>query len=239
MPKKSTQKPPTLITLTLPENEDTRHGGTVLVQRGDLARLHQFTYTRIADLSEIIAEALIAFAAVEADPPVIADAPLPAPTLTKQTATPTPPAEPTVDIPLKKGAKPVKLSHLKIVGGETDAAAYRQAVLLAGKLIDGKLWDGESPIRIDDVYTLAKKLKHLTERDLSMFTLGDFVHVGMVEASDTAETLSDESDGPDEVDGDDKPLTIPSLSFAIAPPRKTPISANGQPNGASDQTALL
>ena len=73
MPKKSTQKPSTIITLTLPENEDATHGGTLLVQRGDLARLHQFTYTRIADLSEIIADALIAFAAVEADPPVIPD----------------------------------------------------------------------------------------------------------------------------------------------------------------------
>ena len=217
MPKKSTQKPPTLITLTLPENEDTRHGGTVLVQRGDLARLHQFTYTRIADLCEIIAEALIAFAAVEADPPVIADAPLPAPTLTKQTATPTPPAEPTVDIPLKKGAKPVKLSHLKIVGGETDAAAYRQAVLLAGKLIDGKLWDGESPIRIDDVYALAKKMKHLTARDMALFALEDFVQVG--EAADGDEAP---------VKTEDEPLIL-----------ETPISPVISTNGASQTTALL
>lgn len=235
MPKKSTQKPPTVITLTLSENDDATPGGTLLVQRGDLARLHQFTYTRIADLSEISAEALIAFAAVEADPPMIADAPPPAPPSTKKTATPAPPAEPTVDVPLKKGTKAVKISHLKLVSGETDAAAYRQAVLLAGKLIDGKLWDGETPIRVDDVYALAKKLKHLSERELSLFTLQDFVQVGTLEPGD----VPDEPDVFDEVDGDAEPLTIPSVSFAITPPRKTPISANGHHNGASDQTALL
>jgi len=232
MPKKSTQTPPTVITLTLPENEDATHGGTLLVQRGDLARLHQFTYTRIADLSEIIADALIAFAAVEADPPMIAEAPPPASPPTKKTATPTLPVAPTVDVPLKKGTKAVKISHLKLVGGETDAAAYRQAVLLAGKLIDGKLWDGETPIRIDDVYALAKKLKPLTERDLSLFTLQDFVQVGTLEPSDTPEETADEPDLPDEIDEDIEPLTL-------TPPRTTPISANGHHNGASDQTALL
>jgi hypothetical protein len=86
--------------------------------------------------------------------------------------------EPTIDIPLKKGTLAVKISYLKIIGGETDAAAYRQAVLIAGKLIDGKLWDGASPIRIDDVYTTLKKMKHLSEREMSLFTLEDFVQVG-------------------------------------------------------------
>jgi hypothetical protein len=161
---------------------------------------------------------------------VITEAP-PTPPVTTKKPVP-PPAEPTVDIPLKKGKKAVKISHLKIVGGETDAAAYRQAVLLAGKLIDGKLWDGESPIRIDDVYALAKKLKHLTERDLSMFTLQDFVQVGTLEPDDVPEETADEPNVFDEVDEDSAALTI-------VPPRKTPISANGHHNGASDQTALL
>lgn len=60
-------------------------------------------------------------------------------------------------MPLRKGTKAARISHLRLVGGETGhvdtpvvAAAYRQAVLLAGKLIDGRLWDGEMPIRIDD-----------------------------------------------------------------------------------------
>ncbi|MBE2271173.1 MAG: hypothetical protein IAE80_23265 [Anaerolinea sp.] len=168
----------TVITLTLPAVADESKSGTLLVQRGDLARVHPFTYTQIADLTEVIADALVAFAAVEADPPILPETqPPPKPQSTKQVETPQLNAEPTVDVPLKKGTKAVKISHLKIVGGETDAAAYRQAVQIAGKLIDGKLWDGASPIRIDDVYALAKKMKHLTERDLSLFTLDDFVQV--------------------------------------------------------------
>ena len=229
MTMKTVQKPPTVITLTLPETDDETRAGTLLVQRGDLARLHQFTYTRIADLTEVIADALIAFAAVEADPPVIPDLPLPKPQPRKQVEQPAPPSEPTVDIPLKKGKKTVKISHLKLVGGETDAAAYRQAVQLASILIDGKLWDGESPIRIDDVYALAKKMKHLTARDMPLFALTDFVQVGAVDSDDTTNELTDEP-----VDEDDEPLTL-------TPPREVIHSANGHPrtNGASDPTALL
>ena len=83
--------------------------------------------------------------------------------------------EPTIEIPLKKGTKAVKISHIKIVRGESDAAAYRQATMLAGRLIDGNLWDGETAIHFDDVYAVAKKMKHLTDKDLSLFTLADFV----------------------------------------------------------------
>jgi hypothetical protein len=224
MPKKSTPKPPTVITLTLPENEDATPGGTLLVQRGDLARLHQFTYTRIADLSEIIAEALIAFAAVEADPPVITEAPPTPPVTTKKPVSP--PAEPTVDIPLKKGKKAVKISHLKIVSGETDAAAYRQAVQLAAILIDGKLWDGETPIRIDDVYALAKKMKFLTARDMPLFALTDFVQTG-------DPTESDDTPLIDEVDDED--------ALTLEAPQHPVISSNGHhgTNGAAEQSALL
>jgi hypothetical protein len=227
MSKKTVQNPPTVITLTLPENDSDSRDGTLLIQRGDLARVHQFIYERVADLTEVIADALIAFAAVEADPPVITEAPPPALPSTKKTDTPTPPTEPTVDIPLKKGKKTIRISHLKLTGGETDAAAYRQAVQLAAILIEGKLWDGETPIRIDDVYALAKKVKHLTERDLSLFALTDFVQVGAVEP----EPIADE---PDEVsaidDEDDEPLTL-------TPPHELTHSANGY--HASDQTALL
>jgi hypothetical protein len=49
------------------------------------------------------------------------------------------------------------------------------AVLIAGKLIDGKLWDGASPICINHVYAMLKKIKHLSEREMSLFTLDDFV----------------------------------------------------------------
>lgn len=172
--KASTNSHSTVITLTLPD--DATESAVIVAQRGDLARVHPFTYTRVADLTEVIAEALAGLAEVEAAPPVISE-PEPAkpkPTA-KKPAKPTPSDEPTVDVPLKKGTRAVKASHIQIVGGESDAAAYRQAVVLAGRLIDGKLWDGNSPIRFDDVYRVAHKMKYLTDRNFSLFTLADFV----------------------------------------------------------------
>jgi hypothetical protein len=219
MPEHTESRPQkaTVITLTLPESDSDSRDGTLLIQRGDLARLHQFTYTRIADLSEIIADALIALADVEANPPVIAET-LPgasAPARNKK-ASPSPempPIEPTVDIPLKKGKKAVRISHLKLIGGETDAAAYRQAVQIASVLIDGRLWDGDTLIRIDDVYALAKKMKHLTAKDMALFSLEDFVQVGSVEPEPAAD----------------------QETSSILPPQEFPHSANG----ASAQTTLL
>lgn len=181
----------TVITLTL--SEDEAKSGTILVQRGDLARIHHFTYSHIGDLTEIIADALIGLDAVEADPPVITEVP-PEPPMPKKSAKPTP-SEPTVDVPLKKGTKAVRISHIKITGGETDAAAYRQAVLLAGKLIDGKLWDGETPIRFDDVYRVARKMKFLTAADFSLFKLENFVETGDPTAADSE--LSSIQSAPD------------------------------------------
>lgn len=166
--------PKTILTLTLPD--DPTENAVIVAQRGDLARVHPFTYTRVGDLTEVIAEALVGLAEVETAPPVISE-PEPAkpkPTA-KKPAKPTSSDEPTIDVPLKKGTRTVKASHIQIVGGESDAAAYRQAVVLAGRLIDGKLWDGGSPIRFDDVYRVAHKMKYLTDRDFSLFTLTDFV----------------------------------------------------------------
>lgn len=178
----------TIITLTLPDSENETRDGTILVQRGDLARIHQFTYGHIGDLSEIIAKALVAMSAVEADPPAVTEIlpPLSAP---KKVAKPVA-SEPTVDVPLKKGTKAVRISRIKIIAGETDAAAYRQAALLAGKLIDGKLWDGETPIRFDDVYRVAKKMKFLTDRDFSLFKLEDFVQTGDADEPQPSESIA-------------------------------------------------
>lgn len=181
--------PPTIITLTLPTLSE---GGillecdtaTLLLQRGDLAHLRQFTYSEMEDITAAINEACLALATVEAEPPVIPEPPKAEPK-TKAEADPKPAVaeEPTIDIPLKKGTLAVNISHLKIVSGETDAAAYRQAVLIGGKLIDGKLWDGQSPIRIDDVYATMKKMKHLSDKELSLFTLEDFVCLTQSDAS--------------------------------------------------------
>ena len=182
--------PPTVITLTLPDRDTSQDTATIFVQRGDLARIHQFTYSHIGDLSDIIADALIGLDAVEADPPVIPEAPVTTPPARKATKPTIPaPSEPTVDVPLRKGTKAVRISHIKITGGETDAAAYRQATLLAGRLIDGKLWDGETPIRFDDVYRVAKKMKYLTDGDFSLFKLEDFVQVGGIPTDTQTDAL--------------------------------------------------
>lgn len=229
MSKKAVQKPPTAITLTLPESESESREGMLLIQRGDLAHLNRFTYTRIADLTEIIAEALIALSTVEAEPPMITEVPAVPPVSARKPVPP--PAEPTVDIPLKKGKKAVKISYLKLTGGETDAAAYRQAVQLAAILIDGKLWDGDTPIRIDDVYALAKKMKHLTARDMSLFSLTDFVQVGAVERELTSDE-TDEASAIDDEDDESLMLTLPD-DIAHSP------TGHHRANGSSAQTALL
>lgn len=178
--KQNNEPSPTVITLTLPTPSE---GGippepataTLLIQRGDLAHIRQFTYHILEDTTTAIKEAYLALAAIEAEPPVIPETTKVA-SKGKAVAEPIAEEEPTIDIPLKKGVKAVKISHLKIIGGETDAAAYRQAVLIAGKLIDGKLWDGQSPIRIDDVYATAKKMKGLSDKEIGgLFTLADFV----------------------------------------------------------------
>lgn len=235
MPKQN-ETPPTLITLTLPTPheggipEDERTA-TLLIQRGELAHLRQFHYNGyLPDVMEAIRDATQALGAVEDNPPVIPEAKPAAAKPTSKAGSklmPKPEAEePTISVPLKKGSIDLKISHLKLTGGETDAAAYRQAVLLAGKLIDGKLWDGECPIRIDDVYTLAKKMKHLTERDLSLFALTDFVQTGeTIEADDTS--LIDEADDED--------------ALTLEAPQHPVISSNRHhdTNGAAEQSALL
>lgn len=190
MSNRKIETPPTIITLTLPTPvgggiAPERATATLLIQRGELAHVRQFHYHGVlSDMFDAIREAHEALGQIEDNPPVIPDLPEenpksePKKAKAAQNHQPQADEEPTIDIPLKKGTKAVKLSHLKIVGGETDAAAYRQAVLIAGKLIDGKLWDGESPIRINDVYATIKKMQYLTDKDFSMFKLEDFVQVG-------------------------------------------------------------
>jgi hypothetical protein len=231
--KQSTKQaaPPTVITLTLLEDDGIEHQGTLLIARGDLAHVRHFTYLGVSDLAAAIKEAYIALAAVEAEPPVIPEAskvvPKSEPKAKAKGNAVTEPVveeEPTIDIPLKKGVKAVKMSHLKIVGGETDAAAYRQAVLIAGKLIDGKLWDGQSPIRIDDVYVTMKKMKHLSEREMSLFTLEDFVQIGG--AADVPEAIEDLESDVVEVEDDDIETELPVMMTSPSL-NGTTFSANG------------
>ena len=205
----SEETPPTVITLTLPTPErggiaPERATATLLIQRGDLAQVRQFHYTGyLPDVMEAIREATEALSVLADNPPVVPDLPAEKPRpepkkKAKATQKPQPQAdeEPTIDIPLRKGVKAVKMSHLKIVGGENDAAAYRQAVLIAGRLIAGGLWDGESQIRINDVYTTMKNMKHLTDRDFSLFSLEDFVQTG---AATGITDTSDEDDNTKDI----------------------------------------
>ncbi|MBL8162792.1 MAG: hypothetical protein JNJ61_12465 [Anaerolineae bacterium] len=240
------EPPPTIITLTLPTPSEggiplERATATLLIQRGDLAHVRQFTYVVMEDMTTAIKEAYLALAAVEAEPPVIPEAPKAAPKSEpkakakgKVAAEPAVvEEEPTIDIPLKKGTLAVRISHLKLVGGETDAAAYRQAVLIAGKLIDGKLWDGTSPIRIDDVYVTMKKMKHLSEREMSLFTLEDFVQVGGT--TDVPEAAADVEQ--DAVEGEDDDIeTEPLLMTTIPSLNGKTFSTNGHhPDHAADE----
>jgi len=174
---------PVVITITLPVNEGDE--ATLLIQRGDLAHMRQFAYTDLDDVSPVLQEAANALMLMESDPPLISEVPPPTPKATMKPDRKPEPDEPTIEIPLKKGTATIKISHLKITGGETDAAAYRQAVLIAGKLMDGKLWDGTSPICIDDVYVTAKKLKHLSDKELSLFALDDFVQISSMSEAHT------------------------------------------------------
>ncbi len=173
MAGKSHTKTPslTIFTLALPDLEGE---GTLLVQRGELAHVRQFVYAAETDFTALVRQALDALAVIESDPPIIADPPPTAKTPVQAAPEPAQPPEPTIDIPLKKGVMAVPISYLKITGGETDAAAYRQAVQIAGKLVSGGLWDGKTPIRFDDVYRAHKKISGLSDKELSLFTLEDF-----------------------------------------------------------------
>ena len=98
MAGKSRTKTPslTIFTLTLPDLEGE---GTLLVQRGELAHVRQFVYAPETDFTALVHQALDALAAIESDPPVIADAPPPAKTPAQAAPEPAQPPEPTIDIP--------------------------------------------------------------------------------------------------------------------------------------------
>ncbi len=184
---------PVIITLTLPAPNDD---GTLLIQRGDLAHLCQFAYTPEMDFTTLIQQALTALVGVENNPPVIPDEP---PRKAAVTATPPPsPAEspePMIHVPskTKKGTTAVPAHCLRMVGGETDEAAQQQAVKVAGRLLDSGLWDGKTPIGIDDVHAVQHRLDGLTDKELKLlFTLEQFVQVDP-ETPATDETRDDDN----------------------------------------------
>jgi hypothetical protein len=205
---------PTIVTLTLPANE--ADPATMLIQRGELAYVRLFPRRNEEgeqiDINAMIDLAYINLGIVESAPPVIPappDPPKPAPrpatasTYVGNHAPKAKPQEPMIDI--KSGATtrghtvttrvPARFVQL----AQPDQQA--QALPLLGKLIEGKLWDGKSPIRIDDVPALEKKLKYLSAKDLALYSLTDLVQPGEdIPWVPPAEPEPDieEADGPEE-----------------------------------------
>ena len=172
-----------IITIVMPPDKPT----TLIMQRGDLAVTHTYLGNIPGGHNDrnALDHAYDRLTALEANPPVVPALPAEKPkSKTKRGKGTRAQAaqvdqEPTIDVPLAKGTQAVKISHIKIVGGESDAVAYRQAVTVAGLLIDGGLWDGESQIRFEDVYATAKKIKGMTPNEIgSLFTLEEFVQTG-------------------------------------------------------------
>jgi hypothetical protein len=188
MSKKKDAPFPTVITLTLPEPDSE---GTLLIQRGDLARMSQFDHTSETDFTAVIQQAMAALAYVESDPPVIPDPP-PRKT-TAKAAPPSEPPEPMLDIPTKtkKGTTAIPARCLQVIG-EADKAAQEQVLKVAGRLLDSELWDGNTPIGINDAPAVLRRLDGLTDKELKvLFKLEQFVQVNPVVARDEPDTSQD------------------------------------------------
>lgn len=175
MPKKkrTTVLPPTVITLTLPQPGEM---GSLLIQRGDLAHLCQFAHTAETDFTDVIQQAHTALADVESNPPEVPDTP---PRKTAAKAAPQlKPEEPMLDVPTKtkKGTTPIPARCLTITGGAADENAQQQALQIAGRLLNSGLWDGKTPIGINDVTAVKHRLDRLSDKELKvLFTLEQFV----------------------------------------------------------------
>lgn len=190
MSKTQNTPTPTIITLTLPELESE---GALLIQRGDLAHMSQFPYTTEIDFTALIRQALAALAVVESEPPVIPDEP-PRKTTTRTVAPPEP-SEPMLDIPTKakKGTTAIPARFVQIIDGEADEAAQQQALKVAGRLLDSELWDGKTPIAINDAPAVLRRLDGLTDKELKvLFRLEQFVQVNPKADEDNAAPLPED-----------------------------------------------
>jgi hypothetical protein len=180
-----TVTPATILTIHLPSI--TEAPATLLIQHGELAHLRQFAYSDAAGLGVVIAQGMEALELVEANPPVIPEAPKaePKPTAPRKPAAKAAPAPAedaklTLDIPLRKGVRKIAASLLHLPDDEAERAA---ALALAGRLIDGKLWDASMPIRICDVEDATRKLRYLSDKELALFTLEEFAEVLATESA--------------------------------------------------------
>ena len=169
MPKKTKKSEPTVITITLDNDSALLQTASLLIQRGELAKLMQIEYADSADLARAIDNARAALNHIEKFPPQVPDTP----SESEQPQAKTTSDEPTVDLPTKGDPTPVKLSHLKIVSGDTDAMAYRRAALIGARLVDSGLWDAGTPIEIHDAHATYQRIRHLDDDALAQMTLAD------------------------------------------------------------------
>ena len=72
--KRRGKKKPTVITLTLPDEGGIQQTGSLLIQRGDLAKVFQFHYCNAGDITSAIKDATKALVSLEKFPPVIPEA---------------------------------------------------------------------------------------------------------------------------------------------------------------------
>ncbi len=89
MPKKKAPaaKPPTVITITLPDEGHLPRTGQILVQRGTLAIIRQFVYSSLSEISAAIQQAAASLIQLEQNPPEVKPA-------TETTTPPEPPTNP-------------------------------------------------------------------------------------------------------------------------------------------------
>ncbi|MEO1667215.1 MAG: hypothetical protein AAFU54_21425 [Chloroflexota bacterium] len=186
------------ITITMPPDAPA----TVLMGRGNLAVTHTYSggVPGTHNDKHALQAAYDKLTALEANSPQVPD--LPEPTKPERKSKPKrkakDDAEPTVEIPLAKGTRTVPISRVKLTGGETDAAAYQQALACAGRLIDSGLWDGESPLHIPDVYALGRKMKPYQTKELALFTLEELLDAPAAPKVIPMPTATDEPDDDDE-----------------------------------------
>jgi hypothetical protein len=206
----------TIITLTLPPTERLDGQGTLLIQRGNLAHLTQFTYLGVQDIAAAIQNAYLALADVEDNPPIIPETTVPP---TPQAKPPAKPSEPLLSVLVGKKTVNILARYLQLAQPDQQ----EQGLFIAGKLLSSKLWDGKTPIFIPDAVKVAKQLKHLDEKTLALFKLEDFVQCGTDTppaeiVADADEPLPTEGfavgqtveliDGAVDADGDPVPFTV-------------------------------
>jgi len=187
------------MTLTLPEGGAFEEA-TLLLQRGSFAHLMTFTYLSLADVTAALQEAQHQLTALEASPPILPAAIPSVPTAAARSVSvkPAPAAKATdsLTIPVGKKTRQIPAHHLHMLPGQ-----QAQAITIAGRLLAGGLWDGLSPIRITDAARTLKALKPLSDKDLTLFSLTDFVEVGPPDVMPEV----DDGEDTDEIQANDTP----------------------------------